>query len=71
MEKDRYLYMCDKAEEGREDIFVNHPATSEGGMVLTCDLDQLVVKTSEGKERHWDYRECEETLSRREIFPYR
>ncbi len=71
MTKDRFIYLCDKAEEGREDVFVNHPATDEGGMVVSCAADQLVVETSEGQERRWDFHECEETLSRRAIFPYR
>lgn len=71
MEKDRFLHIRNEVEQGREDVFVSHPATDEGGIVLRCDQEQLVVKTGAGENRHWDYRECEEVLSRREIFPYR
>lgn len=71
MEKDRFIYLCDKSEEGREDQFVNHPSTGEGGTVLSCDRDRLIVRTSEGKKESWNYQECQETLSRRAIFPYR
>lgn len=71
MDKERYSYICNKMEEGREDVFVNHPATQEGGEVIECTGEQMVVRTAEGKECRWDYHECEETLSRREIFPYR
>lgn len=71
MNKDRFLYVCDKMKEGREDVFVNHPATAEGGEVIACGQDHVIVRTSEGKERSWPFAECEETLSRRDIFPYR
>ncbi len=73
MKEDRFRYLCNKSEEGREDVFVNHPATQEGGEVIACDPNQelLIVKTSEGEQKSWDFRECEETLSRRDIYPYR
>jgi hypothetical protein len=73
MKEDRFRYLCNKSEEGHEDVFVNHPDTQEGGEVIACDPDQetLIVRTSDGQEKSWDFRKCEETLSRREIFPYR
>ena len=71
MQKDRFEYLCDKSKEGREDVFVNHPSTGEGGEVIGFETDFLKVRTAEGEEKKWDYRECEETLSRRDIFPYR
>jgi hypothetical protein len=71
MKEERFLYLCDKSQEGREDVFVNHPATGEGGEVLRCEAEHLIVRTAEGAEKSWDYRECDETLSRRQIFPYR
>ena len=71
MDRQTYLHLCDKAKEGREDIFVEHPSTSEGGMVLACDQENFVVKTSNGDEKIWPFAECRETLSRRDVFPYR
>jgi hypothetical protein len=71
MDRDRFEYICDKSEEGRENIFVNNPSTGEGGEVIACREGGFLVRTSEGQERSWDFRDCEETLSRREIFPYR
>ena len=71
MERTSFLHLCDNAEAGREDVFVQHPDAGEGGMVEGCDRDELIVLTSDGRKRHWDYRQCEETLSRRRIFPYR
>ena len=71
MEKDRFEYLRVKSEEGREDVFVNHPSTNEQGVVQGARGESLLVKTPSGEEKSWDYRECEETLSRREQFPYR
>jgi hypothetical protein len=71
MEKERYEFVCDKWKEGREAIFVNNPATNEGGEVVQCREGQLLVRTADGQEKSWNYQEVEETLSRREIFPYR
>ncbi len=71
MEKEQFLHLRNEMEQGREDVFVNHPASKEEGVVIECEDDRLVVKTSEGEKRQWDYRECDEVLSRRDIFPYR
>jgi hypothetical protein len=71
MEKERFLHLRNEVEQGREDVFVSHPATDEGGVVMNCEGEQLLVKTRDGEDRQWDYRECEEVLSRRGIFPYR
>lgn len=71
MNRDRFEYICNKSEEGREDIFVNNPSVGEGGEVLDCREEGFLVRTAEGQERRWDFRDCEETLSRRNIFPYR
>jgi hypothetical protein len=71
MERERYEFVCDKWKEGREAIFVNNPATGEGGEVVECQEELMVVRTAEGQEKSWRYEEVEETLSRRGIFPYR
>ena len=71
MEKSIFLHLCDDAEAGREDVFVQRLDAAEGGMADHCEGDELIVLTSEGQKRRWDYRQCEETLSRRQIFPYR
>lgn len=71
MNRERFDYICDKSKEGREDVFVNNPSSGQGGEVIQCGGDGFLVRTSDGQEQRWDYRDCEETLSRRDIFPYR
>jgi hypothetical protein len=58
MDKDRYLFLCSELEAGRE-AFVSHPSSEEEGGVVRCEKDHLIVETVEGKERCWDFRECE------------
>ena len=71
MEKERFEHIRDMSDEGREDVFVHHPSTNEGGVVQGCEGENFLVTTEKGQKRSWPYRECEETLSRREQFPYR
>ncbi len=70
MKKERFTFVCSEAEEGR-DAFVNHSSSSEEGRVMSCSTDHIVVKTSEGSNRCWDYRECEELSRSKEEFPWR
>jgi len=61
MNKERYDYLCMESEAGR-DTFVMHPATLEEGLVKSClpPLNHIIVRTSAGVIRTWDYHECEE-----------
>ncbi len=72
MKRDRYSYLCQEAEAGR-DAFVIHPATQEEGLVDRCILksDHLLVKTANGPTRCWDYHECEELSRMNREWPYR
>ncbi|BCR04576.1 hypothetical protein DESUT3_16450 [Desulfuromonas versatilis] len=70
MKKERFRFICSEAEEGR-DAFVAHSPSSEEGRVLNCSMDHVVVKTSEGKNRCWDFHECNELSRTKEEFPWR
>ncbi len=70
MKKDRFTFICSENQEGR-DAFVTHPASKEEGLVMSCSPDHIVVKTSDGKNRCWDYQECEEMSRSKEEFPWR
>ncbi len=61
MNRYRYEHLCLEAEAGR-DAYVTHPQTNEEGIVENCitKSDHLVVRTSDGRKRCWDYRECED-----------
>lgn len=59
MKKDRFTFVCQESESGR-DAFVSHPASQEEGRVLSCAMDHMTVETSEGQKRCWDFHECEE-----------
>lgn len=70
MKKDRFDYLCQEAQAGN-DAFVFHPMREEDGRVLSCSIDHLVVETSEGDKRCWDFRECDEISRDKGEFPYR
>ncbi len=70
MNKDRFSFVCNEAEEGR-DAFVTHSATKEEGRVLNCSLEHVVVETGDGNRRCWDYREVGEMGRDKDEFPYR
>ncbi len=70
MNRDRFTYLCNETEAGR-DAFVLHPATLEEGMVSGCDLsgEQLMVRTPRGQLRQWNFQECEELSRMRQEWP--
>ncbi len=70
MKKERFDFVCQEAEAG-SDAFVKHGSSTEEGVVLSCSTDHMVVRTSEGKDRCWDYRECEELSRSKEEWPWR
>ena len=70
MNKERFTFVCSEAEAGR-DAFVANPASEEEGYVRSCSLEHLLVKTSEGKDRCWDFRSCEELSRSKEEWPWR
>ena len=61
MNSERFLYLCQTLEEGR-DAFAAHPATREEGVVTACSLTSghMVVRTADNALRCWDFSECEE-----------
>ncbi|KIH76423.1 hypothetical protein SAMN05660860_01487 [Geoalkalibacter ferrihydriticus] len=70
MRKERFDYLCQEAQSGN-DAFASHPGNHEEGRVLSCSPDHLVVLTSSGDQRCWDFSECEEVSRTKEEFPYR
>ena len=64
MDRDTFVHVCLECEAGR-DTFVLHPSSNEQGIVTNCSLsnDHMVVRTSEGHSRCWDYHNCEELRS--------
>ncbi len=70
MKKDRFQFVCNESNEGR-DAFVIHENSHEEGLVMSCSTDHVVVRTSDGKNRCWDYRECTEMNRNAEEWPYR
>ncbi len=70
MKKERFDFVCLDTEAGI-DAFVKNPDTSEEGTVKGCSADQLIVKTSEGKERRWNFNQVEELSRSTEEWPYR
>lgn len=61
MRKDRFDYICQETEAGR-DAFVTHPGTGEEGLVTECvtKTQHVVAQTQDGQMRCWDYHECDE-----------
>lgn len=70
MKKNRFEFVCQESQAGM-DAFVTHPNTHEEGRVLNCSSTHLTVQTSAGKERCWDYHECEELKRSKEEWPRR
>lgn len=70
MNKERFTFVCNEAEEGR-DAFVTHPDSDEEGRVRSCALSHVVVETSTGAQRCWDFSEVEEMQREKDEFPYR
>lgn len=60
MQKGRYQYLCQQSEAGRE-AMVNHPKSHESGVVISCIplTDTMVVRTTDGYSRSWDFHDCE------------
>ena len=58
-----YEHICSEAKSGR-DAFVRHPESNEEGLVTNCILQSghVVVKTSRGKTRCWNFSDCEELI---------
>jgi len=58
-----YEHICSEANAGR-DAFVSHHESNEEGLVTNCILQSghVVVKTSRGETRCWDFGECEELI---------
>ena len=70
MIRDRFEFVCQEAQSGN-DAFVRHPSSKEEGRVVYFQGEHLVVETSDGKRRCWDYRECDQLSRSVEQFPYR
>ncbi len=70
MKKERFDFVCQDAEAGM-DAFVKHPSSDEEGRVKSCGKDHMIVETSDGQERCWDFHECEELTRRKEEWPWR
>lgn len=70
MKKDRFTFVCNETEEGR-DSFVIHQAAKEEGRVLECSLEHVIVETADGGKRCWDYQDVDEVSRSREEWPYR
>jgi len=69
MNKERFTFVCNEANGGR-DAFVVH-ASQEEGRVQSCSSSHMVVETSSGARRCWDFGEVEELMRDREEFPFR
>lgn len=61
MDRNRYEHLCHEVEAGR-DAFTSHPVSNEQGIVTSCirQSDHLIVETSDGQKRCWDFHECED-----------
>jgi hypothetical protein len=70
MKKERFQFVCNESNQGR-DAFVAHQGTQEEGRVISCSIDHVVVRTAEGKDRCWDYNDCEEMSRNTAEWPYR
>ena len=68
MERKRFDFVCMESEEGR-DVEIRHG--KERGFVDHCAGEHLLVKTTEGEKRCWDFRECDELYRTKEEFPWR
>jgi hypothetical protein len=70
MLRNPFDFICQEAQSGN-DAFVRHPASGEEGQVVSCHGEHLVVATSDGKRRCWDYHECDKMSRSADQFPYR
>jgi hypothetical protein len=70
MKKERFQFVCNESNEGR-DAFVVHEAYREEGRVMSCSTDHVVVLTSDGKNRCWDFQDCTELSRSAEEWPWR
>jgi len=70
MNKERFTFVCNETEEGR-DAFVANLIHDEEGRVKSCSLSHVVVETSAGAQRCWDFSEVEEIAREKDEFPYR
>ena len=70
MNRDRFKFVCNETEEGR-DAFVSHPQQSEEGRVTGCTMSHVLVETSDGQSRCWDFNEVREMSRDNREFPYR
>ncbi|NIQ94826.1 MAG: hypothetical protein GWO11_03675 [Desulfuromonadales bacterium] len=70
MRKERFEFVCNETEEGR-DAFVTHPSDKEEGRVMSCSQDHVVVETAQGKKRCWSYDDCEELSRTKDEWPWR
>ena len=72
MIKDRYEFICMEIEAGR-DAFAANPTSHEEGLVTQClpDTNHLMIQTSNGAKRCWDYHECEELYRSNKEWPWR
>ncbi|MFO7813483.1 MAG: hypothetical protein R6V21_10985 [Pelovirga sp.] len=68
MERERYDYVRVQSEQGR-DVFVRNPETREEGLVERCADDKVYVRTSDGAERSWDYRQLQELTRDKKEWP--
>lgn len=61
MDRSRYDHLCLEVEAGR-DAFASHPDSDEQGIITSCikPTDHLIVETSAGEKRCWDFHECED-----------
>ena len=70
MQKERFNFVCNEAEGGR-DTFVTHPGKGEEGVVQSCSMEHVLVETTAGEKRCWDYQDVEEISRSTTEFPYR
>ncbi|TLM67856.1 MAG: hypothetical protein FDZ69_03400 [Deltaproteobacteria bacterium] len=68
MERKRFDFICMESEEGRDALVVHG---REHGLVDHCAGEHLLVRTSSGESRCWDFRDCEEITRGKEEFPWR
>jgi len=59
MDRERFQYVCMESEAGR-DAFVTNNKNGQDGIVQSCQLDHVIVKTTDGKDGCWDFHDCTE-----------
>ncbi|MEZ4601019.1 MAG: hypothetical protein R2940_14620 [Syntrophotaleaceae bacterium] len=58
MNRENYIDICEIMATGKE-AFVRNISSGEEGRVESCTREHILVKTREGKEKVWDYHECD------------